>query len=83
MNKKYKTYKASELTDLSRRFKEICEIFGDDPKQVMGHYQALYLAEKQKQVFEEAIAEKRKKKIEQERLRSKQADSERGSEVTH
>ncbi|MEY8538272.1 hypothetical protein AALM99_07440 [Lactococcus muris] len=58
---KRKKYKASEIAELSRRFKEVAEALDENPKEVMAHYQARYIAEKQKQFFDEMIAEKRKK----------------------
>lgn len=75
-----KKYKTTEITELSRRFKEVAEAFDEDPKEVMAHYQARYIAEKQKQVFDEMIAEKRKKKLLLER-QQREPHSNSGSEL--
>lgn len=78
---KRKKYKATEITELSRRFKEVAEVFDEDPKQVMAHYQARYIAEKQKQVFDEMIAEKRKKLAERQQREQQASHSDNGSEL--
>jgi len=76
---KRKKYKAAEITELSRYFKEVAEAFEEDLKQILAHYQALYIAEKQKQMFDEMIVEKRKKLIE--RQKRTQENSNSGSEL--
>jgi hypothetical protein len=76
-----KKYKASEITEISRRFKEVAEAFDEDPKEVMAHYQARYIAEKQKQFFDEMIAEKRKKMAERQQQDKQVSHSNNGSEV--
>ena len=77
-----KKYKATEIAELSRRFKEVAEVFDEDPKEVMAHYQARYIAEKQKKFFDEMIAEKRKRKLVERQQREQQdSHSDSGSEL--
>lgn len=76
---KRKKYKTAEITEISRYFKEVAEAFEEDPKQILAHYQAFYIAEKQKQMFDEMIVEKRKKLIE--RQKRTQENSNPGSEL--
>ncbi|MDT2884575.1 hypothetical protein P7H71_09455 [Lactococcus lactis] len=76
---KRKKYKTAEITEISRYFKEVAEAFEEDQKQILAHYQALYIAEKQKQMFDEMIVEKRKKLIE--RQKRTQENSNSGSEL--
>lgn len=68
-----KKYTATQITELNRRFKEVAEAFEEDPKQITALHQDRYIAEKRKQVFDELIVQKRKKKIEQQQPGSEMA----------
>ncbi|WP_406834549.1 hypothetical protein ABLU29_07625 [Lactococcus lactis] len=77
--KSKKKYTSSQLTELSRKFKEVAEAFEEDPKQIIARAQEIYIIEKQKQIFDNFISQKREKSLEKKKLVQNGADS--GSEV--
>ncbi|MDG4984569.1 IS66 family transposase [Lactococcus lactis] len=77
--KSKKKYTSSQLTELSRKFKEVAEAFEEDPKQIIARSQEIYIIEKQKQIFDNFISQKREKALEKKKLVQNGADS--GSEV--
>ncbi|MFZ2576400.1 MAG: hypothetical protein WAX22_02840 [Lactococcus hircilactis] len=62
-----KKYSPTQITELTRRFKEVAELFDEDPKQILAVAQASYIAQKQKQVFEAMLTEKRKNVVERQK----------------
>ncbi|WP_270243540.1 hypothetical protein [Lactococcus lactis] len=78
-SKSKKKYTSSQLTELSRKFKEVAEAFEEDPKQITARAQEIYIVEKQKQIFDNFISQKREKTLEKKKLAQNGADS--GSEV--